>query len=380
MMQSIYLDNNATTPVHPVVLEKMLPYFNERFGNASSKLHRFGWQADEAVQVAREQIANLIGATANEIVFTSGATESINLAIKGVAQAYQNKGKHIIALSTEHKAVLDTLEFLGSFGFEIELVPVNRDGLPDLNYLSNILRSDTILICAMLANNETGVILPIKEIAQIVHSKNSLLLCDATQACGKIPVDVDELGTDLLALSAHKFNGPKGVGALYVRRKKPRVTLVPQLHGGQHESGLRSGTLNVPGIVGLGAAAELFNANPNNFSEHCVPLRNELEKSLSNAGCQITAQTSERLPNTVHVLLPGIKADRLIALVTNLAFSTGSACSSALAAPSHVTSAMGFTEAESYASIRLSLGIFNTKEEIKQAGSSIIAAWEKLRS
>lgn len=379
-MHHIYLDNNATTPVHPVVLDKMLPYFNERFGNASSKLHRFGWQADEAVQIARENTANLIGASSQEIVFTSGATESINLAIKGVAQAYQNKGKHIIALSTEHKAVLDTLEFLGSFGFEIELVPVNRDGQIDLNYLSKIIRNDTILVCAMLANNETGVILPIKEIAQIVHSKNSLLLCDATQACGKIRVKVNELDIDLLALSAHKFNGPKGIGALYVRRKKPRVTLLPQLHGGQHESGLRSGTLNVPGIVGLGTAAELFNLNPNNFSEHCLPLRNELEKSLSNAGCQITAQTSERLPNTVHVLLPNIRADRLIALVPNLAFSTGSACSSALAAPSHVTLAMGFTEAESYASIRLSLGIFNTHQEIQQAGSTIIAAWEKLLS
>ena len=379
-MKSIYLDNNATTPVHPVVLEKMLPYFNERFGNASSKLHRFGWQADEAVKVAREHTASLIGASTQEIVFTSGATESLNLAIKGVAQAYQNKGKHIIALSTEHRAVLDTLEFLSSFGFEIELVPVNRDGQPDLMHLSKVVRSDTILVCAMLANNETGVILPIKEIAQIVHAKNGLLLCDATQACGKIPVNVHGLDIDLLALSAHKFYGPKGIGALYLRRKNPRVTLLPQLHGGQHESGLRSGTLNVPGIVGLGAAAELFNENPNNFSNHCLPLRIELEKSLSNAGCQITAQTSERLPNTVHVLLPSIQADRLIALVPNLAYSTGSACSSALAAPSHVTQAMGFTEAESYASIRLSLGIFNTKEEVEQAGSTIIAAWKKLRS
>jgi cysteine desulfurase len=379
-MESIYLDYNATTPVHPAVLEKMLPYFSERFGNASSKLHRFGWQADEAVKIAREQTSNLIHSSPEEIVFTSGATESINLAIKGVAQAYSTKGKHIVALSTEHKAVLDALEFLASVGFEIELIPVNRDGIPNLEQLSSKIRPDTILVCAMLANNETGIILPIEEISAIVHQKNSLLLCDATQACGKIPVDVNQMGIDLLALSSHKFYGPKGVGTLYVRRKNPRVSLIPLLHGGQHESGIRSGTLNVPGIVGMGAAADMFSTNPQFYANHCLPLRLEIEKSLSVAGCKITAHTSERLPNTVHVELPGIKADRLIPLVPELAFSTGSACSSALAAPSHVTLAMGFTEEESYASIRISLGIFNTIEEIKKAGSTIITAYQNLRS
>lgn len=379
-MESIYLDYNATTPVHPAVLEKMLPYFSERFGNAASKLHRFGWQADEAVKIAREQTSNLIHSSPEEIVFTSGATESINLAIKGVAQAYSSKGKHIIALSTEHKAVLDTLEFLALVGYEIELIPVNRDGMPNLEQLRSKIRPDTILVCAMLANNETGVILPIEEISAILHQKNSLLLCDATQACGKIPVDVNQMGIDLLALSAHKFYGPKGIGALYVRRKKPRVSLIPLLHGGQHELGLRSGTLNVPGIVGMGAAADIFNRDPNKYSEHCLPLRLEIEKSLSSAGCKITAHTYERLPNTLHVELPGIKADRLVSLIPELAFSTGSACSSALAAPSHVALAMGFTEEESYSSIRISLGILNTIQEIKKAASTIITAYQKLRN
>jgi cysteine desulfurase len=377
-MRAIYLDNNATTPVHPQVLEKMLPYFSEKFGNASSKLHQFGWQAEAAVELAREQTAKLIAAEPQEVVFTSGATESINLAIQGVAQSYQAKGKHVIAIATEHKAVLDTLSFLGEVGFEIELISINRDGMPDLTQLQEAIRPDTLLVCAMLANNETGVILPISEIAEIVHQKNSLLLCDATQACGKIGVDVNTLGIDLLALSAHKFNGPKGVGALYIRRKNPRVTILPILHGGQHELGIRSGTLNVPGIVGLGAAASLFSSDPDSYKNHCLPLRNKIEKSLSEAGCTITAQTSERLPNTIHVVLPGIKAERLISQLPELAFSTGSACSSALAEPSHVLLAMGYSLPECYASIRLSLGIFNTIEEIDQAANSIVSAWKKL--
>jgi cysteine desulfurase len=377
-MRAIYLDNNATTPVHPQVLEKMLPYFSEKFGNASSKLHQFGWQAESAVELAREQTANLINAEPQEIIFTSGATESINLAIQGVAQTYQAKGKHIIAFSTEHKAVLDTLTFLGDVGFEIDLISVNREGMPDLVQLQEAIRQDTILVCAMLANNETGVILPISEIAQIVHQKNSLLLCDATQACGKIVVDVHALGADLLALSAHKFYGPKGVGALYIRRKNPRVKLLPMLHGGQHESGIRSGTLNVPGIVGLGAAAELFSNDPDRFTNHCLPLRDGIEKSLSDAGCKVTAQTSKRLSNTIHVALPGIKADRIIAKLPELAFSTGSACSSALAEPSHVLVAMRFSLPECYSSIRLSLGIFNTSQDIDQAAKSIVSAWKNL--
>jgi cysteine desulfurase len=263
-------------------------------------------------------------------------------------------------------------------GFEIELISVNRDGMPDLTQLQETIRPDTILVCAMLANNETGVILPISEIAQIVHQKNSLLLCDATQACGKIGVDVNTLGVDLLALSAHKFNGPKGVGALYIRRKNPRVTILPILHGGQHELGIRSGTLNVPGIVGLGAAASLFSSDTDSYINHCLPLREKIEKSLSEAGCTITAQTSERLPNTIHVVLPGIKAERLISQLPELAFSTGSACSSALAEPSHVLLAMGNSLPECYASIRLSLGIFSTIEEIDQAANSIVSAWKKL--
>ena len=253
----VYLDNNSTTPIDPKVLDAMLPYFTQHYGNAASRSHAFGWIADEAVKRSRAMIAKFIGAEDNEIIFTSGSTEAINLAIKGVAEAYHAKGKHIVTIATEHKAVLDTCKHLESLGHEITVLPVLEDGMIDLNVLEKAIRNDTILVCAMLANNETGVILPIDQIAEIVHAKNSILFCDATQAGGKIRTDVYDLKADLLCLSAHKMYGPKGVGMLYVRRKNPRVTLIAQIDGGGHERNLRSGTLNVPGIVGFAKACEL---------------------------------------------------------------------------------------------------------------------------
>ncbi|MCE9539413.1 MAG: aminotransferase class V-fold PLP-dependent enzyme, partial [Bacteroidetes bacterium] len=257
MKSPIYLDHNATTPVDKRVLEKMLPYFTEKFGNASSRTHAFGWVAEDAVKTAREQVAQLINCLAQEIIFTSGATEAINLAIKGVWENYQTKGNHIITVKTEHKAVLDTCKSLERKGAEVTYLSVDREGLIDLEELKNALRPQTILVAVMYANNETGVIQPIKQIADLIHANNSVFMCDATQAVGKINCDVEDDHIDLMCLSAHKFYGPKGVGALYVRRKNPRVTLYPQIDGGGHERGLRSGTLNVTGIVGLGKACEI---------------------------------------------------------------------------------------------------------------------------
>jgi len=365
----IYLDFNATTPVDQAVLDAMLPYFTHHFGNAASKTHSFGWAAGEAVAIAREQTAALIGTTPDQLVFTSGATESLNLAIIGVSQAYATKGKHIVTLATEHQAVLDTCAFLEKCGFEITLLPVDRMGQPDLELLRKAITPQTILVSAMMANNETGVILPIKEIGQIVHASGSIFLCDATQACGKIPINVDETGIDLLAFSAHKFYGPKGTGALFVRRKNPRVSLVPLIHGGGHEFGKRSGTLNVPGIVGMGKAAELSAIELVETSARINHLRGILEKALKEkTGAILTAEVFTRLPNTIHFRIPGTKAERLISALPQLAFSTGSACSSALPEPSHVLIAMGFTEVEAYEGIRISLGRYTTEAEVGSVG------------
>ena len=377
-LHSIYLDYNATTPVADEVLEYMLPYFSRKFGNAASSLHSFGWEAKEAVEIAREQTAALIGTTAEQIVFTSGATESINLAIKGVFEAYRSKGKHIVSLATEHKAVVDTLDYLQTKGAEITVINTGRDGIPDPGELKEAIRPDTILVCAMLANNETGLILPVKDIAEIAHSKGSLFFTDATQACGKIKVSVDEAGADLLALSAHKFYGPKGTGALFIRRKNPRVSILPQLHGGGHENGRRSGTLNVPGIAGMGKAAEVASALSD--QSRIKSLRDifeaELKKLLS---VKITCESVDRLPNTSHIIFKGIKTDRLISALPKLAFSTGSACSSALSEPSHVLLAMGFSEEEAYSSARFSFGSATTEKEILIASNDIINAVTKLR-
>ena len=376
----IYLDYNATTPVDKRVLEIMLPYFSEKFGNASSHTHAAGWAANRAVEEARGLVSNLINCEPQEIVFTSGATEAINLAIKGVFEAYASKGKHIITYATEHKAVLDTCKYLETKGADITYLSVDSEGLPDLQLLEKTIREDTIMVCAMYANNETGTIFPIRRITEIVHAKKSILFCDGTQAVGKVMVDVQEEGIDLMCLSAHKIYGPKGVGALYVRRKNPRVTLLPQMHGGGHERGLRSGTLNVTGIIGLGKACAIAADEMWDDAEGLSVLRTFLEQSLLDLGnVFVNGSQKHRLPHVTNLAFAGIKADRLIAQLPNIAMAMGSACTSALPEPSHVLKAMG-REEYANSSIRFSLGKYTTKEEIETVISELSAVINKMRS
>lgn len=370
---NIYLDYNSTTPVDKRVLENMIPFFTDKFGNAASKTHSYGWLAEEAVKNARKQVSDFLNCGESEIVFTSGATEAINLGIKGVAEAYSSKGKHIITVSSEHKAVLDTCKHLEKQGFEITLLPVNKDGTIDLIKLDSSIRPDTILVCVMLANNETGVIQPIKEIADIAHKKGTLLFTDATQACGKIRTDVNELNADLLCLSAHKIYGPKGIGALYIRRKNPRVTLIGQIDGGGHEKNLRSGTLNVPGIVGLGKACELAGESYWEDSSRLSYLRTVLEQRLTENGkVFINGSIKNRLPNTSNLCFKGLKAEKLLLLMPEIALATGSACTSALPEPSHVLLSMGLSNDDAFSSIRFSLGRFTTEDEINYVVNKII--------
>lgn len=364
----IYLDYNATTPVDKRVLEVMLPYFTENFGNASSRTHSFGWLAEDAVKIARQQVAELINCLEQEIVFTSGSTEAINFAIKGVWENYQFKGKHIVTVKTEHKAVLDCCAFLEKRGAKITYLSVDREGLIDLDELKSALSSETILVAVMYANNETGVIQPIKKIADLVHANNSILLCDATQAVGKITIDVEEEHIDLMCVSAHKMYGPKGVGALYVRRKGPRVSLFPQMHGGGHERGLRSGTLNVTGIVGLGKACELAKEEMWEDAIRISKLRTKLEQLLCETeNVFINGSTKHRLFNTTNITFQGIRSESLINKIPNIAVALGSACTSALAQPSHVLKAMGLNDDDSFSSIRFSLGKYTTEAEINEA-------------
>jgi cysteine desulfurase len=361
----IYLDHNATTPVDKRVLETMLPYFTEKFGNASSRTHAFGWVADDAVKTAREQVAQLINCLAQEIIFTSGATEAINLAIKGVWENYQTKGKHIITVKTEHKAVLDTCKSLERKGAEVTYLSVDREGLIDLEELKNALTPQTILVAVMYANNETGVIQPIKQIADLVHDNNSIFMCDATQAVGKINCDVEDDHIDLMCLSAHKFYGPKGIGALYIRRKNPRVTLYPQIDGGGHERGLRSGTLNVTGIVGLGKACEIAQQEMWDDSIRISKLRTKLEQHLCDiANVFINGSTKHRLFNVTNITFQGVRSETLINKIPNIALAMGSACTSAIAEPSHVLKAMGMSDEDSYSAVRFSLGKYTTEAEI----------------
>lgn len=365
MKTPIYLDYNATTPVDKRVLETMLPYFTEKFGNASSRTHAFGWVAEDAVKTAREQVAQLINCLAQEIIFTSGATEAINLAIKGVWENYQNKGKHIITVKTEHKAVLDTCKSLEKKGAEITYLSVDREGMIDLEELKKALRPQTILVAVMYANNETGVIQPIKAIADLVHANNSIFMCDATQAVGKINCDVEEEHIDLMCLSAHKFYGPKGVGALYVRRKDPRVTLYPQIDGGGHERGLRSGTLNVTGIVGLGKACEIAQQEMWDDSARISKLRTKLEQHLCDLeNVFINGSTKYRMYNVTNITFQGIRSENLITKIPTIVIAMGSACTSAIAEPSHVLKAMGLSDEDSYSSVRFSLGKYTTETEI----------------
>lgn len=371
----IYLDYNATTPVDDRVLDAMLPYFSRRFGNSASRTHAYGWEADEAVKLARKSVAGLLGCEPGELVFTSGATEAINLGIKGAAAAYQSKGRHFITCTTEHRAVLDVFEHLERDGAEVTRLPVQPDGRLDPEPLRSALRNDTVLVAIMLANNESGVLQPIRELAELTHERGALFFCDTTQAIGKLQVAVNELGIDLCTVSAHKYYGPKGVGALFVRRKNPRVTLVPQLDGGGHEHGLRSGTLNVPGIVGLGAAAELVVRELWDDNQRISLLRSRLEQELiTRCGAKVNGNTRHRLSNTTNLCFPGLRASELISACPQLAISTGSACSSALPEPSHVLRAMGLSEADAYASIRISLGRMTTEEEVRRAVGMIASS------
>ncbi|MEW6468685.1 MAG: aminotransferase class V-fold PLP-dependent enzyme [Bacteroidota bacterium] len=365
MKSIVYLDYNSTTPVDARVLEVMLPYFSEKFGNAASRTHRFGWVAEEAVKTAREKVAQLIHAAEQEIIFTSGATEAINLAIKGVFESYKSKGDHIVTVKTEHKAVLDTCKALEKKGARVTYLDADREGLIDIDELEKAVTDKTILVSVMLANNETGVIQPLREIADRVHARGGILLSDATQAVGKIRCDVQELGIDLLCLSAHKLYGPKGTGALFVRRKDPRVSLQALIHGGGHERGLRSGTLNVPGIAGLGKACELAQAEMWDEGERLSRLRTYLEQHLLDLGkVYVNGSTRYRLPHVSNLAFSGLKADELIAKMPDIAVATGSACTSAIPEPSHVLRAMGVSDELAYGSIRFSLGKGCTAEEI----------------
>ncbi len=380
MNASVYLDYNATTPVDKRVLDTMLPYFTEKFGNASSRTHSFGWVAEDVVKIAREKIAQLINSADQEIIFTSGATEAINLAIKGVWENYQTKGKHIITVKTEHKAVLDSCKSLDRKGAEITYLSVNREGLIDLDELKKALRPETILVAVMYVNNETGVIQPIKQIADLVHFNQSIFMCDATQAVGKINLNVEEEHIDLMCLSAHKMYGPKGVGALYVRRKNPRVTLFPQIDGGGHERGLRSGTLNVPGIVGLGKACEIAQQEMWDDAARISRLRTKLEQQLCDLGNVFTnGSTKHRLFNVTNITFRGIRSEILINKMPNIAVAMGSACTSAIAEPSHVLKAMEISETDAYSSIRFSLGKYTTEDEINNVSETISGLIKNIR-
>ena len=377
----VYFDNHATTPVDPRVLEAMLPYFTEKFGNAASRNHEFGWRAEEAVENARAQVARLINAHPKEIVFTSGATESDNLAIKGVAETHRPKGHHIITQVTEHKAVLDSCKRLESSGYEITYLPVDRDGLIDPDDLSKAITPKTILISIMYANNEIGVIQPIEQIGKIAKKRNVLFHVDAVQAIGKIPVDVQKDAIDLLSISAHKLYGPKGVGALYVRRKNPRVQLSPMIDGGGHERGMRSGTLNVPGIVGLGKACELCQkemaAEAARLGQMRDKLKNALESGLDNTA--INGSLTHRLPNNLNISFAYVEGESLLMGINDVAVSSGSACTSAAIEPSYVLRALGVSDDLAHSSIRFGLGRFNTEEEVDYVAARVIETVKRLR-
>ena len=365
----IYLDNNATTPLAPEVLDAMLPYFTKHFGNPASKQHAFGWIAEEAVDHARKQVADALGVESHEIYLTSGATEACNLALKGVYALYQRKGKHFVTVATEHKAVLDTCHYLESLGAEITYLSVSAKGSLDLDQLKDSIRADTVLVSVMWANNETGVIHPMEEIGKICAEKGTMLFSDATQAVGKIPVHPRETGIQLLALSAHKFHGPKGIGAIYISRKSPRVKVSPLIHGGGHENGVRSGTLNVPNIVGLGSAVSIAQNSMDETRRRMEILRDDLEATLLKLSrAFVNGDTDHRLSHITNIRFDGIDGAALMSsLSKELAIASGSACTSANPEPSHVLQAMGLTRDQAKASLRMSLGRYNSREEILRA-------------
>ncbi|MHC0442446.1 cysteine desulfurase family protein [Flavobacterium sp. 3-210] len=370
----IYLDNNATTRVDERVLNAILPYFTHSYANATSS-HLAGLTVSEAVENATWQTANLIGAQEDEIIFTSGATESINLAIKGFAN--QNR-KHIVTVATEHKAVLKTCEFMESIGFEVTYLPVAANGFLDLEVLNQSITDKTVLVCIMMANNETGVFQNIAEISKIAHSKGALFMCDATQAVGRIQIDVQALGIDLLPLSAHKFYGPKGIGALYISAKA-KIKLVPQLHGGDQQRKLRSGTLNVPGIIGLGKASEIALDEMKEDQKRIEKLRNKLETGLLQfEGSFVNGSFTDRIYNTSNICFPGVNSEQLILALGNISVSNGSSCSAVTSEPSHVLKALGLSDENALSSIRFSLGKFNTSEEIDETIERVLALVQQL--
>jgi len=377
----IYLDHNATTPMDPRVLETMLPYFTENFGNAASRNHSFGWHAEEAVDYAREQIAQLIGADPKEIIFTSGATEGDNLGIKGVYEMYASKGNHIITCTTEHKAVLDTCKHLEKLGAEVTYLEVQPDGLIDLKELEAAMRPTTILVAIMYANNEIGVIQPVKEISAIAKKHGALFFTDAVQAVGKIPVDVNADGIDLMAFTAHKMYGPKGVGALYVRRKNPRVKVTAQLDGGGHERGMRSGTLNVPGIVGFGKACELARLEMASDTERISKLRDKLENALKQIEeSYVNGNPAHRLPHVSNISFKYVEGEGLMmGFNQDIALSSGSACTSASLEPSYVLKALGLGDDLAHSSLRFGLGRYTTEEQIDFTIKAVTDTVLKLR-
>jgi cysteine desulfurase len=378
----LYLDYHATTPVDPKVLELMLPYFTERFGNAASRQHAYGWEAQGAVDAAREQVAALIGASAGEIVFTSGASESNNLALKGAACALEDAGDHIVTVATEHKSVLDTCKRLEKDGFRVTWLGVDREGFVDLDELRGAISDRTILVSIMAANNEIGTVQPLSAIGEITAERGVLFHTDAAQAAGKLPIDVRTANVDLLSLTGHKYYGPKGAGALFVRRKKPRIQLACQVDGGGHENGLRSGTLNVPGIVGLGAAAELCRTLMPAESARLAAMRDRLLEHLRRDldGVVVNGPLGERrLPHNLHVSFEGVEGERLLMALGDLAVSTGSACSSGSQAASHVLEAIG-ASATAGPSIRFGLGRYTTDTDIAAAAERVVKVVKSLRS
>ena len=381
MKLPIYLDNHATTRMDPRVLDAMLPYFTELYGNAASRNHEFGWAAEVAVDKARKQIADLIGATPKEIIFTSGATESNNLAIKGVAEMYAEKGNHIITAATEHKAVLDTCKKLEKGGCRVTYLPLQADGLIDLDMLRESITDKTILVTIMYANNEIGVIQPIAEIGKICRERGVLFHTDAVQAAGKIPVDVNKDNIDIMSITGHKLYGPKGVGALYVRRKGPRVQITAQMDGGGHERGMRSGTLNVPGIVGLGEACELARKEMPEESKRMAFLRDKLRAKLE-AGLDevfINGSMEHRLPGNLNMSFLYVEGESLLMGINDVAVSSGSACTSATLEPSYVLKALGLGDDLAHSSIRFGIGRFSTEEEIDYVADKLVDVVSKLR-
>jgi cysteine desulfurase len=377
----IYMDNHATTALDPRVLEAMLPYMTKIYGNAASRNHQFGWEAEQGVDKAREQIAHLINATPKEIIFTSGATEGNNLAIKGVAEMYREKGNHIITQVTEHKAVLDTCKHLEKRGYKVTYLPVEADGLVDVAKIAEAITPETILVSIMYANNEIGVINPIAEIGALCHEKKVLFHVDGVQAVGKIPVDVQKDNIDLLSMSGHKIYGPKGVGALYVRRRNPRVQLVSQIDGGGHERGMRSGTLNVPGIVGLGKACEIAGEEMEAETKRLTELRDYMKAKFEAAldYVHVNGNMDHHLPGNLNMSFVYVEGESLLMGINDIAVSSGSACTSATLEPSYVLKALGLGDDVAHSSIRFGLGRFNTREEVDYVSDKLIDTVLKLR-